>query len=686
MRPKNRRPPGQRSASNSQSNSANTSSTSTNGLPRIDSISEITIDDTLDSLETSANITNNNSSSLEVISNQLENSSSSPINNTPPPPSSQQQQNQETNKPIPILRKSSSRMSRNSDVFEELEIKLPTLRKPAVSPDSLDSDSRSSNDALNVESDNAVVEETMVAKSVPPKPTPRTASTGSDKSLSSPLVSTPRRRLSSTTLAQQQQQRLSKSPDSLESNSPGWLSKSNEGIFEDLEMPQKPIAAARKLLPPMISKSQERVCCSKSSDSLENVVNNSEDSMERRRSSFEIRPRRSSQQLPPTTTVLKQMSKSTECFDSCLVDKKHQLQQQQHQQQLLQQSRLSRIEDKRKRASVSEINLSSRIGSSAKPLLLSNSFEKIANLVEAHKITDKNYDNEKTINSSSTTTNLWKPSVKRVQHSSESSDNLELDDNCRLENRVRRSTPKRLSSGSSNGNNEEFLLRKTSPRLLQKSSESLELLGSTDTLDSERRNTIKSSDSEETLDSLEKELFREDRENHEEIMTDNLVIERCEEENNLEVNDDDEDRNNENDGDEKVIEPFWKRIQESSNNFDVHLYPINSKIMQENGNTEEITTNDDGNSVIVDEDDDKSTKLNNKDSPVAVLYQKKKLQNKQNSSTDDNKINSTINNQISGKTTDEDLQNILNGNISEVSSTDTKSFKEKLIMFEKLGK
>lgn len=34
---------------------------------------------------------------------------------------------------------------------------------------------------------------------------------------------------------------------------------------------------------------------------------------------------------------------------------------------------------------------------------------------------------------------------------------------------------------------------------------------------------------------------------------------------------------------------------------------------------------------------------------------------------------------------DEDLQNMLNGNISEVS-TDTKSFKEKLIMFEKLGK
>ena len=49
---------------------------------------------------------------------------------------------------------------------------------------------------------------------------------------------------------------------------------------------------------------------------------------------------------------------------------------------------------------------------------------------------------------------------------------------------------------------------------------------------------------------------------------------------------------------------------------------------------------------------------------------------------EDNKMH--FNNLLSTNN-DEDLQNMLNGNISEVS-TDTKSFKEKLIMFERLGK
>lgn len=49
---------------------------------------------------------------------------------------------------------------------------------------------------------------------------------------------------------------------------------------------------------------------------------------------------------------------------------------------------------------------------------------------------------------------------------------------------------------------------------------------------------------------------------------------------------------------------------------------------------------------------------------------------------EENKL--VLNNLIISKN-DEELQNMLNGNISEVS-TDTKSFKEKLIMFEKLGK
>lgn len=57
-------------------------------------------------------------------------------------------------KNVSILRKSSSRLSRNSDIFEELEAKLP--RKPSsvvsLSPDSLDSTpSRTFNDTADSE-------------------------------------------------------------------------------------------------------------------------------------------------------------------------------------------------------------------------------------------------------------------------------------------------------------------------------------------------------------------------------------------------------------------------------------------------------------------------------------------------------------------------------------------------------
>lgn len=77
---------------------------------------------------------------------------------------------------------------------------------------------------------------------------------------------------------------------------------------------------------------------------------------------------------------------------------------------------------------------------------------------------------------------------------------------------------------------------------------------------------------------------------------------------------------------------------------------------------------------------------NNQRSPV--IYPKKKQQITTSPPTspvakqEDNKM--IFDNLLTSKN-DEDLQNMLNGNISEVS-TDTKSFKEKLIMFEKLGK
>ena len=554
---------------------------------------------------------------------------------------------QEASKPIPILRKSSSRLSRNSEVFEELEAKLPVIRKPAVSPDSLESnlDSRSSADVLDITEDGNV-------KPVPiPKPSPRTASVGSDGYEKS-AVSSPRRRTSSN--------RLSKSPDSLESTSPGWFTKSTEGFdkLTDFEREsngngvQKPVAAARRLLLNPISKSQERVC-TKSSDSLEALeALNSDDSMERRRSSFEIRPRRNQ--------VHKIMSKSTECFDSTLVE---------HQEHVVK-------EEKRKRTSVSEINLSrgssGSSGSRHNKLLSksSESFEKIASLVEAHR--EKNGETEKNSNVP------WRQN-RRVAHSSESSDNLDLDDNSKLENRkVRKTTPKRLSSGSGGNymdDHENVILRKPSSRL-QKSSESSEL-GSTDTLDSERRNTMKSSDSDETLDSLEKDLQEQQSPPEQDCKdeeTTESILERRE-------------KGSEEEDNEKGVGSYWRRrtnSQESkdTNNLDIHqllAYSLVTRI-QENGN------NDADNEENHHHEEDRSSKICSA-SPVVVYPKKKQHQQQiqQQSSSEDNKtLSSTINNILSSKT-DEDLQNMLNGNISEVS-TDTKSFKEKLIMFEKLGK
>lgn len=73
----------------------------------------------------------------------------------------------------------------------------------------------------------------------------------------------------------------------------------------------------------------------------------------------------------------------------------------------------------------------------------------------------------------------------------------------------------------------------------------------------------------------------------------------------------------------------------------------------------------------------------------SVIYPKKRQQMSTSQPTspvakqEDTKM--LFDNLLVNSKNDEDLQNMLNGNISEVS-TDTKSFKEKLIMFEKLAK
>lgn len=224
---------------------------------------------------------------------------------------------------------------------------------------------------------------------------------------------------------------------------------------------------------------------------------------------------------------------------------------------------------------------------------------------------------------------------------------------------------------------EALVLTRKPPSRLQKSSESSEL-GSTDTLDSERRNTMKSSDSDETLDSLEKD-FQDSQIEHDKKEEEPLesILDRREKS----KAEEEQEQQSPQTPDKEKVTSFWRRranSQESkdSNNLDIQLlaYTLVSKI-QENGNS-----NNDHNDKNHEED-----KILSPSSPV-VSYPKKKQHHQQSTSSEDNKtLSSTFNNLLSTKN-DEDLQNMLNGNISEVSTESTKSFKEKLIMFEKLGK
>lgn len=107
---------------------------------------------------------------------------------------------------------------------------------------------------------------------------------------------------------------------------------------------------------------------------------------------------------------------------------------------------------------------------------------------------------------------------------------------------------------------------------------------------------------------------------------------------------------------------YWRQSSDSKENIDIHQLLAITIVtrMSDNGNNQRSS----------------------------VIYPKKKQQITGSQPTspvakqDDNKM--LFDNLLASKN-DEDLQNMLNGNISEVS-TDTKSFKEKLIMFEKLGK
>lgn len=106
---------------------------------------------------------------------------------------------------------------------------------------------------------------------------------------------------------------------------------------------------------------------------------------------------------------------------------------------------------------------------------------------------------------------------------------------------------------------------------------------------------------------------------------------------------------------------YWRQSSESKENIDIHQLLAITIVtrMAENGNNQRS-------SVIYPKK--QQIAASQPTSPVAKQ--------------EDNKM--IFDNLLVSKN-DEDLQNMLNGNISEVS-TDTKSFKEKLIMFEKLGK
>lgn len=562
VRPKNRRPP-RRSGSQVASTPTST----------ITTIAE----DSLDSLQTT---TGNNSNA-----------------STPTEP-----------KNPSIGRKSSNRLSRTSDIFEELEAKLP--RKPpsvaSLSPDSLDAVEASNDD-----------EQTMIGRkssSRAPK------NTDVFEELEAKL---PRRRSASN--------RSSKSPDSLETAAPnGWFSKSTEG-FEKL-MEYEEVKPVTRRLP--ISKSTDRV--SKSSDSLEAIeALTSDESIERRRSSFELRARRSS----------KKMSKSSESFEML--------------EQIGTESVVAVQDCLQKRSSVSDINLS-------RGRRLSKSISKSSEDFERIEISESKEEGGDGARES--LGKCCRRSSKRV--SSESSDNLDSED--RLENRRMRRAPKRIPSTSyvdivtmdDQEEEKRAVAVQRKPCRLQKSSESSEL-GSTDTLDSERRN--KSSESTETLDSLERDL---DQDRKQEDLADTVVVadrrEKSDPWTNKSLTMSHSDQMADNTEDSKpLISPdkfYWRQSSESKENIDIHQLLAITIVtrMADNGNNQRSS----------------------------VIYPKKKQQITTSQPTspvakqEDNKM--IFDNLLVSKN-DEDLQNMLNGNISEVS-TDTKSFKEKLIMFEKLGK
>ncbi|KAL6439830.1 hypothetical protein ACFW04_004096 [Cataglyphis niger] len=605
VRPKNRRPPRR---------TVPTTTSSDVGFSNSSSIPPTIVEDTLDSLEQQKQ-----EQQKQEQQKQEQQLSQSTTNNGSLSPT------ELPSKTVGVIRKSSSRLSRNSDIFEELESRLPRKTSAtSLSPDSLDVTTMSQSSA-----EVAATEEQQQPeiKWITRKPSNR-ISKGSDvfEELEAKL---PRRRSSSN--------RLSKSPDSLDSAPGCWFSKSTDEAFEKLveyDEIAKPVASVRRPLLNPISKSTDRV--SKSSDSLEAIEPLvSDDSIERRRS-FDFRVHKSS----------KLISKSSENFD------------------VLEQSTCIEAEigqELQKRSSVSDINLSRR--------RLSKSISKSSESFERIDMSDMKDDVDVEVLLEDDAPKVGGRRTKRM--SSESSDNLDGED--RLENRRVRRMPKRMPSTSIvdmiiSGDEHERERRPTptrKPSRLQKSSESSEL-GSTDTLDSERRN--KSSESTETLDSLEKDLEQDrkdeeitdsvdKREKNDSWSSRNAAITDSDQ---ASMGDDTEDSKSLISADNKY---YWRQSSEPASKENLGIQQLLAITimtrMADNGNNQRGSY----------PKKRQQMSTSQPSSPVTKQEDTKML----------------FDNLLVNSKNDEDLQNMLNGNISEVS-TDTKSFKEKLIMFEKLGK
>ncbi|KAK0083150.1 hypothetical protein PV325_009235 [Microctonus aethiopoides] len=374
---------------------------------------------------------------------------------------------------------------------------------------------------------------------------------------------------------------------------------------------------------------------SKSSDSLEAVVETplvNDDSIEYRRSSFEIWPNRN----------IKVISMSSENFNA-----------------------LERSQHFEKRSSVSDVHLSgiTRHTSRVTNKNISKSTENFDTLS-----TKSNEKESKNISSGDKDCGK----ISRRTIGLENFDNHEFEDH--IENRKIRKSPKKINNSNMidvlcensifKDSKRPATIKKPISSRFRRSSDSSEL-GSTDTLNSEKQQKL--FDSTETIDSLEKDSENDGKieQYHDNEITLTTASESDSDGNNANNKNNEINENNGNNVEKTTSlmsndESFWRPRSDSKENIDIHqLLAI----------------------TIVSRMSDNSNNQRN-----SAPFPKKKLASPPTSPVVKQEGNKLLfNNLLVNNNDNEELQNMLNGNISEVSM-DTKSFKEKLIMFEKLGK